>query len=295
MRLTAHSAIAASLILPLLCLGLAAQQNGGFYFIQMSDPQFGFFNSDKSFEQETANLEFVVANLNRIKPAFVVVCGDLVNKPGDAAQIGEYKRIMAKLNPAITVYNVAGNHDVENEPTPQTIAAYREAFGPDYYSFRRGDFTGIVLDSNLIAAPAKAQAAAAEQEKWLKEELAKAKSSGTKYLAVFLHHPFFLAQGDEADQYFNIPLERRKGYLDMFKEAGVSHIFAGHLHRNAEGKDGPLQMITTGPIGRPLGSDPSGIRVVLVRPTGIEHRYVGLGSIPFQVQLTTPPPAAKKQ
>jgi serine/threonine-protein phosphatase CPPED1 len=294
MRLTRNTARLAGLLL-LVILALAAQTESGFFFVQMTDPQFGFFNSDKTFEQETLNLEFVVANLNRLKPAFVVMSGDMVNKPGDAAQITEYKRIMAKLNPAITVYHVAGNHDLESDVTPQSLAAYREAFGPDWYSFRRGDFYGIVINSTLIASPGKAQAAAAEQDQWLKQELARAKASGTKYLVVFQHHPWFLQQGDEADAYFNIPLEKRKGYLEMFKAAGVSHVFAGHLHRNAAGKDGPLEMITTGPIGRPLGTDPSGIRLVLVKPAGIEHRYIGLGSIPFQVQLNPPPPPAKKQ
>ncbi|HEY3132736.1 MAG TPA: hypothetical protein VGL91_25015 [Acidobacteriota bacterium] len=32
---------------------------------------------------------------------------------------------------------------------------------------------------------------------------------------------------------FNIPLERRKVYLELFARYGVSHVFAGHYHRNA--------------------------------------------------------------
>lgn len=38
--------------------------------------------------------------------------GDLVNKAGDAAQIGEYRRIAAKLDRAIPLYNIPGNHDL---------------------------------------------------------------------------------------------------------------------------------------------------------------------------------------
>ena len=74
--------------------------------------------------------------------------------------------------------------------------------------------------------------------------------------------------------------------LDLLKSAGVTHIFAGHLHRNSIAKDGDLEMVVTGPVGRPLGSDPSGIRVVIVRSTGIEHRYYGLGSIPNAIQMS---------
>src|SRR5438132_11555488 len=54
-------------------------------FIQMSDPQFGMYTKDQDFIHETANFEFAIAAANRVKPAFVVITGDLVNKDGDAA------------------------------------------------------------------------------------------------------------------------------------------------------------------------------------------------------------------
>jgi hypothetical protein len=44
---------------------LAAQ-----HFIQMSDPQFGMFTKDASFEHETVNFEFAITTANRLKPAF---------------------------------------------------------------------------------------------------------------------------------------------------------------------------------------------------------------------------------
>ena len=54
-------------------------------FIVMSDPQFGMFTQNRNFEHETANFEFAIATANRLKPAFVVVDGDLVNKGRIAA------------------------------------------------------------------------------------------------------------------------------------------------------------------------------------------------------------------
>src|SRR6266852_4762285 len=127
-----------------------------FFFIQMSDPQFGMYTADKDFVQETANFEFAIATANRLRPAFIVVCGDLINKPGDSSQASEYFRIAGHLNPGIQLHNVAGNHDVGNEPTPESLAAYRKKFGPDYYTFRHGGFEGIVLNSSLIQHPGKA-------------------------------------------------------------------------------------------------------------------------------------------
>ena len=131
-----------SRLLPVFaCAVSLAAQN----FIQMSDPQFGMFTKDASFQHETANFEFAIATANRLKPAFVVITGDLINKAGDAAQAAEYKRISAKLDPGIRLFSVAGNHDVGNEATPESLARYRERFGPDYYSFRIGDIAGFVL------------------------------------------------------------------------------------------------------------------------------------------------------
>lgn len=249
-------------------------------FIVMSDPQFGMFTQNKDFVHETANFEFAIATANRLKPTFVVVDGDLVNKGGDSAQITEYKRISGKLNRGIRLVSVAGNHDVGNEPTAASLAAYRERFGPDYYTFQSGDVRGIVLDSNLEKAPDKVPEEAAKMEAWLKAELAKARAAGAKRIVVFQHIPFFLERPDEPDQYFNIPIAVRQRFLKLLHEYGVREVFAGHLHRNSEGRDGDLDMVTTGPVGMPLGGGRSGMRLVTVTATGVTHKYYDFSELP---------------
>jgi 3',5'-cyclic AMP phosphodiesterase CpdA len=282
--------LSALAVLLALAIAPSAQEAGRPFFAVLADTQFGYFAGDRDFVQETANYEFVVANLNRLRPSFVVVCGDLINKPGDPAQTAEYLRITSTVDPAIRVYGVPGNHDVGNEPTPESLAYYRQHFGPNYYGFREGDVYGIVLDSSLISAPAKTQAAADEQEAWLGTELEKARASGARHIVVFQHHSWFLEQPDEPTAYFNIPIDTRRRYLDRLKRSGVRYVFAGHYHRNAHGRDDDLEMVTTGPVGRPLGSDPSGIRLVSITDTGLDHTYFGLGTIPgqFPVRPVTP-------
>ncbi len=249
-------------------------------FIVMSDPQFGMFSQNKNFEHETINFEFAIANANRLKPAFVVVDGDLVNKDGDPAQIAEYKRISGKLATGIRLFSVPGNHDVGNEPTAASLAAFRQRIGEDYYTFRVGDVTGIVLNSNLEKATAKVPEEAAKMEAWLKTQLAKARSDGAKRIVVFQHIPFFLEKADEPNQYFNIPLATRLRYLKLFHEYGVTEVFAGHLHRNSEGYDGDLDMVTTGPVGMPLNGGRSGMRLVTISPTGLTHKYYDFSELP---------------
>jgi len=269
-----------------LLLAVSAHAAAPFFFIQLSDPQFGMFADNTNFVQETANFEFAVATVNRLHPAFVVITGDLVNKTGDAAQIKEFKRILAKVDPAIPVYNVAGNHDVGNAPTPPLISAYTNQFGPDHFSFHYQNLFGIVLDSNLIQAPAHVMPLATEQEQWLRQELQTAQQSGAKHIVVFQHHPWFLKTVDEPDQYFNLPHDARVKYLAMFHEFGVNDVFCGHYHRNMVARDGNLEIVTTGATGKPLGGDKSGIQVVIVRDDGIQHHYYPFGEIPTRIDLS---------
>ena len=280
--------LVASLLLPARVLAAAAP----FYFIQLSDPQLGMFTNNRDFAQDAANFEFAVTAVNRLRPAFVVVTGDLVHKPGDAAQIAEYRRIVAQIDRSIPVYNIAGNHDVENAPTPESLAAYKRDFGPDRYTFRHQGLVGIVLNSSLIHTPEKAPEELAAQERWLRTELGKAKAEGARHIVVFQHHPWFIKSANEADQYFNIPVARRAAYMAMFREFGVRYLFCGHYHRNAEAKDGEIENVTSGPVGKPLGGAKSGIRVAIVRDDRIEHRYFELGDLPVAVEVN--PPAPKK-
>jgi 3',5'-cyclic AMP phosphodiesterase CpdA len=267
---------AGRLLLPFLFAGTLGAQT----FLQMSDPQFGMYSKDENFVHETANFEFAIATANRLKPAFVVVTGDLVNQTGNAAEIAEYRRIAAKLDPAIHLYGMPGNHDVGNQPTAQSLAAYRKVFGPDYYTFRAGGIAGFVLDSNLEKGAEKVPEEAARMEAWLKAELAKAQRDGVRRLIVFQHISFFLKNADEPDQYFNIPLETRRRYLTILHRYGVREVFCGHYHRNSEGRDGDLEVVTTGPVGMPLEGGKSGLREVKIEGGVVTHRYYDFGELP---------------
>jgi len=267
---------------------LAAQSSPDSFFAILADPQLGMYAKDKNFAQEKANLEFVVANLNRLHPRFVVVCGDLVNRTGDLAEITEYKRILGELDPSIHVYNVAGNHDVGNIPTPETLSAYRHSFGPDDYTFTEGSIFGIVLDSSLIGSPQGAPDAAQRQQAWLRKTLADKQEIAGRQIIVFQHIPYFLHDPAEPAQYFNIPQPARQTYLGLLINSGVRSIFAGHYHRNAVGTDGPLTQIVTGATGMPLGHSLSGFRLVAVQGATLASTWYCLGGIPNQFDPQNP-------
>ena len=106
---------------------------------------------------------------------------------------------------------------------------------------------------------------------------------------IFQHHPWFLFFAEEPDQYFNIARERRDRYLALFQEFGVKHVFAGHYHQNALGYATSIEMITSGPVGKPQGSSKSGVRIAIVSDSGITHRYYEFGEIPNRIDVTKAP------
>ena len=265
---------------------VASAQNPPITFAVLADSQLGMYAKDNDFLQEKANLEFVVANLNRLHPDFIVVCGDLTDRTGDEAEIAAYKETMRKLDPAIPVYNVPGNHDVGNLPTPSTLASYRVAHGSDYYTFHYRQVLGIVLDSNLIRSPDHVPEEAAKQEGWLRDTLSHA--GPNQQILVFQHIPYFLKDADEKDQYFNIPSAIRKKYLDLLSANHIHLIFAGHYHRIAGGSDGWLTEVVTGAVGMPIGDSSSGFRLVQLGASGMKTEWYCLGNIPNRIEHDLP-------
>jgi len=293
-------------------------------FVQMADPQFGQFAhfSGRSaadleryrrhrlnvrpappvahFREETRRFEAAVAMAAGVRPRFVVVCGDMVNRAGDPAQVAEVKRIAAALPAGVPMRYVAGNHDAcaDNEvPDHESLARYRADFGPDFYAFREGDAHFLVLNACLLQHPERAPEEHERQMRWLEDALREARRAGARHLVAFTHQPLFMASPEEPDAdypwapsppgrppgYWAVPRGRRMPVIELFRQHGVQAVFCGHWHRNHEARDGEMIQVLTGSVGYPLGDDPSGIRVVRVSAAGIEHAYrpLPLDGAPF--------------
>jgi len=270
----------ASLLLAFAAASAPAQD---LWFLQMSDPQFGMYANNENFTQETANFEFAIATANRLHPRFIVICGDLINRPADPAQSAEFHRIAAKLDKSIGLHLAAGNHDVGNSPTAASLASYRTAFGKDYYAFDYPGFRGIVVDSSLMQHPEAAPGEAARQDAWLAAELTRAKQSDTA-VAIFQHIPLFVEKAGEPDGYFNLPQPARAKYLRMLEDAGVHYVFAGHTHYAASSKAGSLLQFIAGPVGKPLGPGASGMRVVHLTAGAIKEQFIDLAHLPNRLE-----------
>jgi hypothetical protein len=80
----------------------------------------------------------------------------------------------------------------------------------------------------------------------------------------------------------------------MFHEAGVRYLFSGHHHRDSESRDGEIETIITGAVGKPQGGSKSGMQVVIVRDDRLEHHYYEFGDLPVKIEFDPKPAATKK-
>jgi len=274
-----------SLAMILLIAGTVFAQtktsNEPWLFVQLTDPQFGMFDGNAGFEKETVLYEKAVAKINKLNPDFVVITGDFVNDQNSASQIDEFKRITAKIKPAIPVYYSPGNHDIGQVPTSESLEKYKKNYGSDRFSFKHKGSAFIGFNSGLIKA--KLEKPEQEQFSWLAKKLEESRKA--KHMLLFCHYPFFNKTVDEPEVYSNIGTEYRLKYLELFKENGVEAVFCGHHHNNGLATYGNVELVTTSSLGKPLGKAPSGFRIVKVYSDRIEHEYFGLDELPESVEL----------
>ena len=254
-----------------------------FSFVQMADPQLFMCGYEVTGER----LQTAVTQLNGLMPHFVVVCGDLVhttdiNSSSKQQEADYYFGEFAKMNPAITLYNVSGNHDIGNTPTPESVQWYIPRFGPLWYSFvyRRNLF--IVIESDLFKDPTYVRGLKTKQLNWLYDTLKSSMNKNFFHKFVFMHHPIYLSSPTEADEYSNLPLEIRSELLSMLHDYNVEMVFNGHTHSLRYVNDDGLEMLTNSSSGCPF-DDHAGYRIINVTENAVTHQYYDYDEMPISL------------
>lgn len=260
----------------LLAIGLSIEkaaaaepESPGFQFVQMCDTQLGF--GADGYDQDVQSFRKAVRKINAMKPAFVVICGDLVNKPQPQA-FADFKKVMAELE--VPCYCVAGNHDVGQPATVASLETFRNTIGKDFYSFKHAGWTFLVVNTVLWKAPIDKETAA--QDEWFIDSLKHAKAESSPVI-VMGHHPLFLKQADEKEEYFNIPPQKRAEILGQFPENGVVAMLTGHTHRLVENEYEGIHFLSGETTSKNFDKRPFGFRLWSVDPAGnVNNRFVPL-------------------
>ena len=151
-----------------------------FFFVQLADPQFGLFKSFNGrnpdelrrwwrkglrifptevtdMSEETLRYTRAIEAINRLRPAFAITCGDLVQDKTDsrAAQDAAGPDGIARRRHSYAL-GVGESRCGSSAPTPESIAAYQARYGPDNYSFDHGGSHFVVINSSVCIDPSGA-------------------------------------------------------------------------------------------------------------------------------------------
>lgn len=282
-----------------------------FFFMQLADPQFGMFEARSrlspeeiedallkgckviptgpvsGLEMERDLFQNAIEEANRLRPAFVVVCGDMVHNSTDE-EWDTLLDVARGLDPEIPLHWVPGNHDIGGlsvDAAQSSLLRYRERFQSNYFSFDHNGASFIVLDSTAICNKPPLLGEWEAQLGFLEDALTRA-AERPGPIVVFSHHPPFLKSPDEPDDYWNMPLQFRIPLLKRLRAGDVDTVFCGHWHRNNESAYDGMDVVVSAPVGYPLAKDPSGYRIVRVSDDGLEHDYFGFGAGPDFINLT---------
>ena len=160
-------------------------------------------------------------------------CGDIV---GDSPWLfPDYIKETSSLN--LPFFRVVGNHDMDyygrtHETSHLTFEKY---FGPDHYSFNRGDAHYIVINNNFFVGRDYFYMGYVDEVtfQWLEQDLKNVPKESLVF--VFMHIPASLTPETKPFVYDYMTIADQTvnagAFKDFFKDYNV-HLITGHMHYN---------------------------------------------------------------
>ena len=226
-----HRRLAFWLAVSVAAAGPTASAGGAasFRFVHLSDthcitatrnprPRFFLDPMAKNLVASFSLLEAAVRDVNEhVRPDFLIVTGDLIDRPGDIPALRRAKRILERLH--CPWYPVVGNHDGQR--------AWTEVFGAERlnYTFVRNGWRFIAVDTSRGGIDAATRA-------WLTRLL---DGDGRTPTAVLTHYPLVLPQAQRAAgrrlYRADLVLHGAQAIQRLLARHGnVRAVFSGHCH-----------------------------------------------------------------
>jgi len=254
----------------------AVKKADPFTFVQMCDTQLGM----GGYKHDVATFKQAVKQINAMDTDFVVICGDLVQTANDKSY-KDFNAIRAGFT--LPCYCAAGNHDVGNAPSTASLKNYRETVGDDYYVVEHKGYTILIANSQLWKSDVGEESD--KHDEWFRSSLKAAKKKGSPVFVV-VHYPLFTKDPAEEENYYNLPLEKRREILTLCEENGVVAFLAGHTHKQISNEYKGILLVNGETTSKNFDKRPMGFRLWNVGDKkGLRHEFIeleGMESIPPQ-------------
>ena len=223
----------------------------------------------RHYRETPAKLAEAAARFEKVKPTFVVELGDLVDAADSVKTEQQYLKAINRDFSAISKdrHYVLGNHCVDTLTKPEFLDGVEQE--RSYYSFDRGDFHFVVLDSCFrndgVPYGRKnskwddANIPAAELE-WLRADL----QTTTRQTVVFAHQRLDVSNSHGVR---NCPDVRK-----ILEDSGkVLAVFQGHSHQNDLKDIRSIHYCTLVAMVEGSGDESNGYSFVQIAPNGEIH------------------------
>ena len=193
--------------------------------------------------------EEIVAEIERMRPDFVLTVGDMIEGyTSDTVILNkewkEYKTIISPLT--MPIYFTPGNHDIT---TDGQLGTFEREIGKPYYSIDIAGMHFVFLDNSRWESSAELPK---EQLDWLASDLKKNANASCTF--VFHHKPFWYATTAQG---------KPDTLHSLFRAYGVDAVFTGHFHEYFSGNYDGIEYTSVGSSGG--GTDPG--------PTGLYYHF----------------------
>lgn len=213
-------------------LGGSAQAASGeedFFFVQLSDPHWGF-TDPKVNPDATGTLKKAVAAVNRLEhqPDFIMFTGDLTHTTDDDQErrkrLAGFRDIVSDLK-VKSVRFMPGEHDASLDDG----AAFKEFFGETHYTFDHKGVHFIVLDN--VSDPRSI--IGETQLQWLSTDLKKRDKDSP--IVVLTHRPLFDLSPD-----WDWHTRDGAKAIELLMPYSRVTVFYGHIHQEHHHQTGHI-------------------------------------------------------
>lgn len=161
---------------------------------------------------DTTHLERALIKAKEDGLELVIVAGDLT-KVGKVEELRVVKEVLDQSG--MEYYAIPGNHD-------KNIGTFKELFGDNYRSFRKGEYKFILIDNSSW------RGLGVEQRRWLEAEVGECRII---YCLVIMHMPLNNGFSEHVMGEDNEKVTAEaKELVVLLRDNGVKEIMAGHLH-----------------------------------------------------------------